>query len=133
ARSRNLASASLDEIGPLCGFDWEARRLLTSFLFLRYHRHSFKVWVETLNQRGMIFIISREIDPYQPFGVKMGEVIRFVPGPERERARLIREARAMYDSIFPPTDPFRERQDKASMTHSVRGDDALCKETGRAS
>jgi hypothetical protein len=31
----------------------------------------------------------------------MGELIRFVPKSEGERARLIREARAMYDSIFP--------------------------------
>jgi hypothetical protein len=35
----------------------------------------------------------------------MGEVIRFVPKSERERDRLIREARAIYDSIFPPVDP----------------------------
>jgi hypothetical protein len=34
----------------------------------------------------------------------MGEVIRFVPRAELERARLIREARAIYDSIFPPND-----------------------------
>ena len=34
----------------------------------------------------------------------MGEVIRFVPKSELERARLIREARARYDSIFPPAD-----------------------------
>lgn len=34
----------------------------------------------------------------------MGEVIRFVPKAERERDRLIREARAIYDSIFPPDD-----------------------------
>jgi hypothetical protein len=32
----------------------------------------------------------------------MGEVIRFVVKSERERARLIREARAIYDSVFPP-------------------------------
>jgi hypothetical protein len=32
----------------------------------------------------------------------MGEVIRFIPKSERERARLIREARAIYDSIFSP-------------------------------
>jgi hypothetical protein len=32
----------------------------------------------------------------------MCEVIRFVPKSERERARLIRVARAIYDSIFPP-------------------------------
>ena len=49
----------------------------------------------------------------------MGEVIQFVPKSERERARLIREARAIYDSIFPPADPVRERQDKAPLSHSV--------------
>jgi hypothetical protein len=32
----------------------------------------------------------------------VGEVVRFVPKSEQERARLIREARAIYDSIFPP-------------------------------
>jgi hypothetical protein len=35
----------------------------------------------------------------------MGEVIQFVSKAERERARLIREARAQYDSIFPPENP----------------------------
>jgi hypothetical protein len=49
----------------------------------------------------------------------MGEVIRFVPRAERERARLIREARAMYNSIFPPADPVGERQAQASISHSV--------------
>jgi hypothetical protein len=34
----------------------------------------------------------------------MGEVVRFVSRSERERIRLIREARAIYDGIFPPTD-----------------------------
>ena len=43
----------------------------------------------------------------------MGEVIRFIPKSERERARLVREARAIYDSIFPPADPVSEQQDKA--------------------
>jgi hypothetical protein len=37
-------------------------------------------------------------------GARMGEVTRFVPKAELERARLIREARAIYDSIFPPTE-----------------------------
>jgi hypothetical protein len=32
----------------------------------------------------------------------MGEVVPFAPKSGRERARLIREARAIYDSIFPP-------------------------------
>lgn len=34
----------------------------------------------------------------------MGEVIRFVPKSELERARLIREARATYESVFPSVD-----------------------------
>ena len=45
------------------------------------------------------------------FGASMGEVIRFVPKAELERARLIREARAIYDSIFPPAAPDRAPQD----------------------
>lgn len=35
----------------------------------------------------------------------MGEIVRFIPKSELERARLIREARAIYDSIFPPAAP----------------------------
>ncbi|MEN3347565.1 MAG: hypothetical protein V7632_1200 [Bradyrhizobium sp.] len=31
----------------------------------------------------------------------MGEIIRFIPKAERERARLIREARANYERVFP--------------------------------
>ena len=49
----------------------------------------------------------------------MGEVIRFIPKSEGERARLIREARAIYDSIFPPADRVSEQQDKAPVGHSV--------------
>lgn len=49
----------------------------------------------------------------------MGEVIRFIPNAERERARLIREARAIYESIFPSSDPVSERQDKAPVSHLV--------------
>ena len=48
----------------------------------------------------------------------MGEVIRFVPKAERERTRLIREASAMYDSIFPPADPISEQQDKGPVSHA---------------
>lgn len=43
----------------------------------------------------------------------MGEVIQFVPTSERERIRLIREARAIYDSVFPPAPFVSERSDKA--------------------
>lgn len=42
----------------------------------------------------------------------MGEVTKFVPKAELERVRLIREARAIYDSIFPPDDrAARERSE----------------------
>jgi hypothetical protein len=32
----------------------------------------------------------------------MGQVIQFVSKAERERLRLIQEARAIYDNVFPP-------------------------------
>ena len=54
----------------------------------------------------------------------MGKVIRFIPKSERERVRLIREARAIYDSIFPPADPVSEQQDKAPVSHTVSGANA---------
>jgi len=54
----------------------------------------------------------------------MGEVIRFVSRSERERARLIREARAIYTSVFPPADPVSERQNRAPVSHTVSGANA---------
>ena len=48
----------------------------------------------------------------------MGEIIRFVSKAERERARLIREARAIYDSIFPPADSAGDQQDKSESAES---------------
>ena len=39
----------------------------------------------------------------------MGEIVGFVSKSELERVRLIREARAIYDSIFPPADAVRAR------------------------
>jgi hypothetical protein len=51
----------------------------------------------------------------------MGEVIRFIPKSERERASLIREARAIYDSIFPPADPVSEQRSKGLASQTVSG------------
>ena len=51
----------------------------------------------------------------------MGEVIRFIPKAERERLRLIREARAMYDSVFPSSDPANMQRDNTPIAHSVNG------------
>jgi hypothetical protein len=41
-------------------------------------------------------------------GDHVGDVVQFVSKSELERARLIREARAIYESIFPPPDPVRD-------------------------
>ena len=52
----------------------------------------------------------------------MGEIAGFVSKSERERIRLIREARAIYDSIFPPGDVSGERpvSDPATLTQPGR-------------
>ncbi|WP_298243258.1 hypothetical protein [uncultured Bradyrhizobium sp.] len=52
----------------------------------------------------------------------MGEVIRFVSKSERERVRLIQEARAIYDSIFPSADPAGEDHDKTPMGRTFAGE-----------
>ena len=51
----------------------------------------------------------------------MGEVIQFIPKAERERIRLIREARAIYDSVFPPSDSVNEHRGNTPLVHSVDG------------
>jgi hypothetical protein len=43
--------------------------------------------------------------------MQMGQIVGFVSKSELERLRLIREARAIYDSIFPPADAIGERPD----------------------
>ena len=47
------------------------------------------------------------------FGGIMGKIIIFVSRSERERLRLIRRARAYYDSIFPPIDRDRAPANRA--------------------
>jgi hypothetical protein len=58
------------------------------------------------------------------FGANMGEVLRFVAKSERDRARLILEARAIYDSIFPPADPVRMQQNNGPVSQTVGGANA---------
>ena len=55
----------------------------------------------------------------------MGEVIRFIPKAERERIRLIAEARAKYDSIFPPADPESEQRGKIPANPVSKGAPAV--------
>ena len=54
----------------------------------------------------------------------MGEVIRLIPMSERERARLVREARARCHSIVPPADPAREQRDKTPVSHTANDSNA---------
>ena len=49
----------------------------------------------------------------------MGEVIRFIPKAERERIRLIPEAREMYESVFPSSDSGNEQRDNRPIARSV--------------
>ena len=51
----------------------------------------------------------------------MGEVIQFISKAERERIRLIREARAIYDGVFPPSDTVNEQRDNTPIVLSVNG------------
>jgi hypothetical protein len=41
----------------------------------------------------------------------LGEIVRFISKSDLERARLIREARAIYESIFPQVTPVSEPRD----------------------
>ena len=63
-------------------------------------------------------------------GANMGEVIQFIPKSELERIRLIRQARALYDSIFPPADPASELRDKTSATDAISGGNAYRSDGG---
>jgi hypothetical protein len=72
--------------------------------------------------------IAHPVEPaaaHNSFGSNMGQVIRFISKSERERARLIREARATYDSVFPPVYPVSDEEDKAQVNHKVSGANAV--------
>ena len=51
----------------------------------------------------------------------MGEIVKFVTKSELERLRLIREARATYDSIFPPTHTSGRQSDERTDKNSSIG------------
>lgn len=62
----------------------------------------------------------------------MGEVIQFVSKSERERLRLIREARAQYESIFPSEQPAGAQRDDGLADHPTGGANARRGDGGRA-
>ena len=64
--------------------------------------------------------IKSDAFPQANPGEHVGEVVQFVPKSDLERARLIREARAIYDSIFPPADRVSEQQEPDE-PHGVQG------------
>jgi hypothetical protein len=51
----------------------------------------------------------------------MGKIVGFVSRSERERVRLIREARAIYESIFPSTDAIDARPDDRACKADAAG------------
>ena len=53
----------------------------------------------------------------------MGEVVRFISKAELERLRLIREAHAMYDSVFPSSESINGQRAQTPITHPVNGAD----------
>ncbi len=57
----------------------------------------------------------------------MGEVIPFISRAERERIRLIREARANYESVFPQSGPLTGQAEGSPIgaANVRRGDEAL--------
>jgi hypothetical protein len=61
----------------------------------------------------------------------MSNIIRFIPKSERERIRLIREARAIYDSIFPPADPVSTRRSYRQVKRAARPIPAAAQEFSR--
>ena len=62
----------------------------------------------------------------------MGEVIQFVSKSERERLRLIREARALYESVFPSADPAGPQRDETSTAPSAGGSNPRRSDGGHA-
>jgi hypothetical protein len=75
-----------------------ANRLLASDLLLRRLRHDVRIYGRSILKRL--------------WSADMGEIVRFVPKADLERARLIREARAIYESIFPQADTISEPRDQ---------------------
>ena len=70
-------------------------------------RQHFNGWRISLAWHDIRFVVlAYSLEYTEP---PMGEVVRFVPKAELERARLIREARVIYEYIFPPADQAAKR------------------------
>src|SRR5258706_5844280 len=60
---------------------------------------------KSLGGDGMMFVMASS--RISCLGAHMGEVVQFIPKRDLERVRLIQEARAIYERIFPPQAPAR--------------------------
>jgi hypothetical protein len=87
---------------------------------------AFQRWADTPSSRmePPTGSLPAEFFSDQCNGANMGEVIRFIPKSGRDRARLIREARVIYESLFPSAGPACEQHDQAGVSHTVRGANA---------
>jgi hypothetical protein len=123
----DLGSITTQPVEEMRGERWDARRdPVTSILSLRYRLDSFRIAADILDRDEMIIVIVRQTCSLTDlslivFGANMGEIIRFVTNSERERARLIREARRVYDNIFPTADRVGEKQNRAAVSKTVSG------------
>jgi hypothetical protein len=91
---------------------------ITGFCSFVTVRKASKLAPRSQIQNWMTIIILMSMDLSPEFGADMADIIRFIPKSERERARLIREARAIYDSIFPPAAPVSGRQNTSPASGS---------------
>lgn len=96
---------------------------VTRFLSLRDYRYGFKSANLTPSLEYDHNIIRTLL--IQDLERTMGEVIRFIPKSERERIRLIREARAIYESIFPSTNAVGGQRHKTSTSRAAGDSNAL--------
>ena len=62
----------------------------------------------------------------------MDEFFRFIQKSERERIRLIQEARAVCDSIFPPAASVIEQSERAPIGHGINPVNAYHNKGGRS-
>ena len=81
------------------------RREVTGILYHRYREEGFDAGRETPpTPLTYDYHTKRKRLSIEPLERHMGEVIQFVSKYDRERIRLIREARARYESVFPSAD-----------------------------
>ena len=60
---------------------------------------------KTQNQLFLTMSLAEYFLRFSNLGEQMGEVVQFIPKRDLDRARLIQEARAIYERIFPTEGP----------------------------